>query len=67
MNATIELVLELVGGIILLLAAVWTLARISGYDDYYDNMLFDDDDDTDITIKKNNTDNNDDMIHHVSF
>jgi len=55
MNTTIELVLELVGGVIFLLAAGWTLARISGYDEYYDKMLYDDDDDEvkSQTIKKN--------------
>ena len=51
MNATIELVLELVGGIILLLAAGYTLALLSGYDEYYDKMLYDDDD-TELTLKK---------------
>jgi len=68
MNTTIESVLELVGGIIFLLAAGNILARIIGYDEYYDKMLYDDDDDdTDVTIKKNNTDNNDEMVHHVTF
>ncbi|MDD4968348.1 MAG: hypothetical protein PHT07_02860 [Paludibacter sp.] len=41
MNTTIELVLELVGGVILLLTAGYVLSLISGYDEYYDKMLYD--------------------------
>ena len=66
METLIEL-LELVGGVILVFAAGYTFARISGYDEYYDNMLYDDESDAYITIQKSNEDNDDDIIHHVSI
>jgi uncharacterized protein (DUF697 family) len=66
MKSIIELVFELAGGVILLFAVGYTFARISGYDKYYDKMLYDDDN-IDLTIKKNNKDNDDDIIHHVSI
>jgi len=53
MISIIESVLELAGGVILLFAVGWTFARISGYDKYYDKMLYDDDDDTVLIIKNN--------------
>jgi len=69
MEAIIELVLELAGGVILFFAVAYTFARISGYGEYYDKILYDDDDNIDLTIKKNNKDNekDDDMIHQVSI
>ena len=69
METTIELVLELVGGLILLFAAVWLFVRFTSYGEYYDNMLYDDDGEIDIIIKRNeNKDNDEDsIIHSISF
>ena len=67
MITTIELVLELVGGVILLLAAGYALSLISGYDEYYDKMLYDDDEDTDLTLKKKDNKNVNDMMHQTSI
>ena len=50
MNAIIELVLELAGGVILLFAAGYTFAQISGYGEHYDKMLYDDDGEIDAQI-----------------
>jgi len=50
MNSIIELVLELAGGVILLFAAGYTFAQISGYGAHYDKMLYDDDGDIDAQI-----------------
>ena len=50
MNAIIELVLELAGGVILLFAAGYTFAQLSGYGAHYDKMLYDDDGDIDAQI-----------------
>lgn len=66
MEAVIGL-LELAGGVIFLFAASYTFARISGYGEFYDKMLYDEDSDEYITIKKSNTDNDDESIHHVSI
>jgi hypothetical protein len=66
MEAIIDL-FELAVGVILVFAAGYTFARISGYDEYYDEILYDDDDYIDLTIKKSNTDNDDDIIYHVSI
>jgi hypothetical protein len=62
MEAIIGL-LELAGGVILFFAVGYTFARISGYGEYYDKMLYDEESDTYITIQKNNKDNDDDIIH----
>jgi hypothetical protein len=64
MDAIISL-LELAGGVILSFAAGWIFARISGYGEYYDKMLYDDESDAYITIQKNNEDNDDDIIHQL--
>lgn len=61
MDAIISL-LELAGGVILSFAAGWLFARISGYGEFYDKMLYDDESDAYITIKENK-DNDDDIIH----
>ena len=45
MNSTIELIVELIVGVIFLFAAGYTLSRVIGSDEYYDKILFDDDDD----------------------
>ena len=66
MEAIIEL-LELAGVVIFLIAAGLLFARISGYGEYYDKMLYDDESDAYITIKKNKEDNDEDIIHHVSI
>ena len=66
MEAIIGL-LELAGGVVLLFALGYTFARMSGYGEFYDRMLYDDDADFEITIKKDDTDNDDDIIHHVSI
>jgi hypothetical protein len=63
METIIEL-LELAGGVIFFIAAGLLFARISGYGEYYDKMLYDDESDAYITIQKNNKENDDDdMIH----
>jgi hypothetical protein len=66
MEAIIGLI-EWVGGIILFIEVGLLLARVSGYGEYYDKMLYDEDSDEYITIKKNKKDNDEDMIHHVSI
>ena len=60
MKTIIELIVQLAGGVVLLFAIGWLVARLTGYDEYYDNMLYDDD--TDETY---NQDNDEDMIHHL--
>jgi len=61
-------IIELAGGVILFFAAGLLFARISGYGEYYDKMLYDDESDAYITIQKNNKENDDDdLIHHVSI
>ena len=50
MNSIIELVFELAGGVILLLAAGYTFAQISGYGEFYDKILYDDKGDIDLQI-----------------
>ena len=59
--------LELAGGVILVFAAGYTFARISGYGEYYDKMLDDEESDTYITIQKNNKENDDDDIIHQFY
>jgi len=82
MEAIIGL-LELVGGVILFFAAGLLFARISGYGEYYDKMLYDEESDAYITIKKNkidtdeyatikknkknDEDHEDDIIHHLAI
>lgn len=65
MDTTVTMIIELFGASFLLFALGYTFARISGYDEYYDKMLYDDDD-KDLKIKNNNTDNDDD-IHRLNF
>jgi hypothetical protein len=68
MNSTIELIVELIVGVIFLFAAGYTLSRVIGSDEYYDKILCDDDDDDFITKKNNDvSDDNSDIIHHVSI
>jgi len=55
MKAIIEL-LELAVGVILVFAAGYTFARISGYSEFYDKMLYENESEEYITIKKNNKD-----------
>jgi hypothetical protein len=50
MNSVVELVLELAGGVVLLFATGYTFARISGYGEFYDKMLYDEDGDIDALI-----------------
>lgn len=59
MKSVIELLVELSGGIILLFAAGSVLARIFGYDEYYDKMLYDDDNEIIYS--------DDDIINHFSI
>jgi hypothetical protein len=67
MNSTIELIVELIVGVISLFAAGFALSRVIGSDEYYDKILFDDDDDF-ITKKNNDVSNdNDDIVHQVSI
>jgi hypothetical protein len=61
MEAIIGL-LELVGGVIFFFAAGLLFARVSGYGEFYDKMLYDDESDAYITIKKNNEYNDNDFI-----
>jgi hypothetical protein len=58
MKSIIELI-ELSEGAILFFAVGWVYARVTGYGEYYGNMLSEDDEDTDLTIKNNNKDNDD--------
>ena len=65
MEAIIGL-LELAGGVILFFAAGLLFARISGYGEYYDKMIYDEESDAYITIQKDNEENDDgDIIHQV--
>ena len=65
MKSILDIILQLLGGLVLLFAGGVLFAHMSGYDEYYDKMLYDDDD-KDLTIKNNNTDNDDD-IHRIHF
>ena len=65
MKSILDIILQLLGGLVLLFAGGLLFAHMSGYDEYYDKMLYDDDD-KDLTIKNNNTDNDDD-IHRIHF
>jgi len=65
MNSTLRLITELLGGVVLFFAAGWIFARATGYDEYYDKMLYDDDD-TDSTNNSNKT-NSEDDIHSIYF
>lgn len=67
MKSVIELLVELAGGVVLLFATGWMFARISGYSEHYNEMLYDEESDEYITIKKNNDHDEDDIIHHVSI
>ncbi|MDD4992302.1 MAG: hypothetical protein PHR83_08725 [Paludibacter sp.] len=66
MEAIIGL-LELAGGIIFFFAAGLLFARISGYGEFYDKMLYDEESDAYITFKRykmdNNINNDEDLIH----
>jgi hypothetical protein len=64
MNTTVIMIIELLGASFLLFALGYTFARISGYDKFYDKMLFDDD--KKLIIKNDDNDDND-IIHHVSI
>lgn len=66
MNSTIELIVGLTVGVIFLFAALYTLSRVIGSDEYYDNILYDDDEDF-ITKKNNDVSDNNDIIHQVSI
>ena len=59
MNSILELHLEVIGGIALLFAAVWVFARISGFGEYYNKMLYDEESDAYITIKESDDTEND--------
>lgn len=43
MKQLLDLMMELGGGMLFLFSAGWVLAHISGYDAYYDKMLYDED------------------------
>ena len=65
MNSTIELIVGLTVGVISLIAAVYTLSRVIGSDEYYDKILNDENNDF-ITNKNNDISNdNNEIIHHV--
>ena len=66
MNSTIELIVKLTAGVIFLFAALNTLSRIIGIDEYYDKIRYDDDEDF-ITKKNNDVSYNNDIIHQVSI
>lgn len=55
-------IIELAGGVIFFFAVGLLFARISGYGEFYDKMLYDDESDAYITIKNNNEDNDNDFI-----
>ncbi len=65
MDTTLMLIIELLGGVTLLFAVGWLFARATGYDRYYDRMLYGDNN-TYLTIENNNN-NGDDIIHHLYF
>ena len=60
LKSIVEFITELNGGIVLLFAIGWLVARLTGYDEYYDKMLYDD-----ATDETCNQDNDDDLIHHL--
>lgn len=66
MEAIIEL-LELAEGMIFCFAAGLLFARISGYGEFYDKMLYDVKSDEYIKIKKHNKDNNKNTIQNGSI
>ena len=66
MNSTIELIVELIVGVIFLFAAGHTLSRVIGSDEYYDKILYDDDNEF-ITKKNNDVSDDNDIVHHVSI
>jgi len=66
MNSIILLVLELLGGIILLAALVLALSRAFKYDLFYDDKLGKKDEGADLTTKSNDKDD-DDIIHFPSI
>lgn len=65
MKTIVELILQLAGSIVILFAVGWIFARATGYDEYYDKMLYDDDD-TDSTNNSNKTSSEDDS-HSIYF
>ena len=65
MKSILDIILQLLGGLVLLFAGGLLFAHMSGYDEYYDKMLYDDDD-KDLSIKNKNTDKDDD-IHRIHF
>ena len=64
MKSIADIIIQLIGCLVLLFAGGMLFAHMSGYDEYYDKMLYDDDD-SDLKIKKNK--NNDDDIHRLNF
>lgn len=56
------LIVEFLGGVISFFVAGWLFARITGYDVYYDKMLYG----QDLQNKESNN-NDDDSVHHLSF
>ena len=66
MNSIILLVLELLGGFILLAALVLALSREFKYDLFYDDKLGKKDEGADLTTKSNDKDD-DDIIHFPSI
>ncbi len=63
MNTTLMLIIELLGGVTSLFAAGCLFARVTGYDVYYDEMLYD----QDLQNKEENNNGDDDFIHRISF
>lgn len=65
MNSIILLVLEILIGIILLVALVWALSRAFKYDLFYDSKLGEEDMGDDLT--KTNKDDDKESINHQSI
>jgi hypothetical protein len=64
MNSGVIVFIEFLGAVILLIAVGYNFARISGYGESYDKMIYDEESDDYITIQKNKDSDND--INHDS-
>ena len=66
MKSIVDIIIQLTGGLVLLFAVGMLFAHMSGYDEYYDKMLYDEDD-SDLRIKQNKNRDKDDDIHRIYF
>ena len=70
MKLIIELIAEMIGYLIVLLAEVWAFVHFTGYGNYYNKMQSDNDETDRIINQENNKDkkdDSDDIIHYPSI